>query len=212
MSHHHADEPLERAGPTPTEADGAVVLLHGRGATARGILGLADAVEVPDVAFLAPQAAGRTWYPNSFMAPTDSNEPMLSSALRRVGEVLEDLAAAGLDRERVVLVGFSQGACLASEYVARNARRYGGLAALSGGLIGPAGTEFDYGGTLDGTPAFVGCSDSDPHIPVERVHETTAVLEDLGGDVTEAIYPDMAHTVNEDERHHVADLVGALVE
>jgi phospholipase/carboxylesterase len=207
MSHHHADEATLHAGVDPDAAAVGVVLLHGRGASARSILGLTAAFERSDVAALAPQAADRTWYPNSFMAPVASNEPALSSALRRVDETVATFTAVGLPTDRVVLVGFSQGACLASEYVARNARRYGGLGALSGGLVGPEGTPRDYDGDLAGTPVFVGCSDEDPHIPLERVRETSRVLESLGGDVDERIYPGMGHTVCEDERAAVAGLV-----
>jgi len=212
MSHHHADQQTLTAGADPEDATAGVVMIHGRGATARSILSLAGEFDADGVAYLAPQAAGRTWYPNSFMADIESNEPQLTSALRRVGETVETLTDAGVPAERVVLVGFSQGACLASEFVARNARRYGGLAALSGGVIGPEGTPRDYDGDLDGTPAFVGCSDSDPHIPLDRVHETTAVLEELGADVTERIYPDMPHTINADEQEFVADMVAAVAE
>lgn len=191
--------PVLTAGAPLAEASGAVVLIHGRGATAESILSLAQPLDRPAFAYLAPQAAGYQWYPQGFMAPIEANEPYLTSALETVAEVLRHLEEAGVPLERVVLAGFSQGACLASEYVARNARRYGGLAALSGGLIGPAGTPRDYPGSLGGTPAFLGCSDRDPHIPLERVQETTRVLSGLGARVTERIYPGMGHTVNEDE-------------
>jgi phospholipase/carboxylesterase len=205
----HADETVLHAGADPADADAAVVLVHGRGASARSILRFAEEFRYERVAYLAPQAAGNTWYPNSFMAPVESNEPSLHSALRKVGNVVSRVTDAGVPADRAVLVGFSQGACLASEYVARNARRYAGLAALSGGLIGPEGTEFDYDGDLDGTPVFLGCSDVDTHIPVDRVHETRDVLTALGGEVTEVIYEGMGHTVNQDELDHVADIVAA---
>ncbi|MFB6121309.1 MAG: alpha/beta hydrolase [Halobacteriaceae archaeon] len=212
MSHHHADQQTLHAGADPEDAAAGAVLVHGRGASARSILGLTNEFDAEGVAYLAPQAANRTWYPNSFTSSIESNEPQLSSALRRVGETIDTLTEAGIPRERILLVGFSQGACLASEYVARNAERYGGLAALSGGLIGPEGTPRNYDGDLDDTPAFVGCSDSDPHIPLERVHETTEVLEELGADVTERIYPDMPHTVNEDEQEFVAEMVAGVAD
>ncbi len=212
----HADRPVETAGVPLPEADAAVVLLHGRGAGPRSVLGIASELDHDGVAYLAPAAARNTWYPRSFMEPLADNEPHLSSAL----DLVEDLvgrAADAVDRERVVLVGFSQGACLASEYVARNAgnegetTRYGGLAALSGGLIGPEGTSRDYGGHLGATPVLLGCSDVDPHIPVERVHETRDVLTDLGADVDERIYEGMGHTVNRDEIDAVAGIVGDVV-
>ncbi len=203
----HADQTVLQAGADPADAEAAVVLVHGRGASAQSILRFAEEFRYDGFAYLAPQAAGNTWYPNSFMADTESNEPSLGSALLKIGNVVSRARDAGVPADRVVLVGFSQGACLASEYVARNARRYAGLAALSGGLIGPEGTEFHYDGDLDETPVFLGCSDVDPHIPVERVHETRDVLTALGGDVTEVIYEEMGHTVNQDELDHVADIV-----
>jgi phospholipase/carboxylesterase len=208
MDDPHADQPVETAGPQLAEAEAAVVLTHGRGATAAGMLDIARELDVDGVAFRALQASGRTWYPNGFMAPVESNEPHLSSALAFLDRAVDE---AGLDRERTVFVGFSQGACLAAEYVARNPTRYGGLAAQSGGLIGPEGIDFDYDGDLDGTPVFLGCSDVDPHIPVERVHETRDVLGGMGADVTERIYEGMGHTVNRDELDHLRELVAGVV-
>ena len=206
----HADQPVETAGVDLSDAEAAVVLLHGRGARATGMLDFAREFDADGVAYLAPQAARATWYPQSFLAPTDQNEPWLSSALSKVGDVLETVEDAGVSADAAALVGFSQGGCLASEFVARNARRYGGLAALSGGLIGPEGTPREYDGSLDDTPVFLGCSDRDPHIPLDRVHETADVLEDMDADVTENIYEGMGHTINEDELDHVAELVAGL--
>lgn len=211
MSGPHQGQPVRQAGADPASASVGVVLAHGRGASAASMLQFAGALAVDGVAYLAPQAARNTWYPNRFLAPIESNEPHLSSGLTAVGDAVETLLDAGLSRERVVVGGFSQGACLASEFVARNSDRYGGVVALSGGLIGPDGTTFEYDGDLAGTPVFVGCDEADPHIPVERVHETTAAFEALGGDVTERIYSGMGHTVNEDERGFVADLLERLV-
>jgi predicted esterase len=191
-------------------ARAAMVLIHGRGATADSILSLADALDRPGFAFLAPQAPGNVWYPNSFLAPLDSNEPYLTRALETVGATIKQLEDAGITAERTVLLGFSQGACLALEYAARNARRYGGLAGLSGGLIGPDGTPRDYAGSLAGTPVFLGCSDVDFHIPAARVRESAAVLRDLGGDVTDILYPGMGHTVNQDEIDHVRAIMAGL--
>ena len=211
MSDPHQHQQLVTAGTPLEAAAAAVVLVHGRGATAGSIIGMAEEFPESDVAYLAPQAAGNSWYPNSFLAPLESNEPALTSALAAVGAVVERAIDAGVPTDRIVVLGFSQGACLASEFVARNATLYGGLAALSGGLIGPEGTSREYDGTLDGTPVFVGCSDVDPHIPLARVHETTAVLDRMGADVTERIYEGMGHGINEDEIEHVAGMVGALV-
>jgi len=212
MARPHQGQPLATAGADPEDAAAGAVLVHGRGARAQSMLGMVGEFGVEDVAYVAPQARRGSWYPNSFMAPMDSNEPGLTSALQAVEDALETLTDAGIPRERILLLGFSQGACLAGEYVARNARRYGGLAAYSGGLIGPEGTPRDYEGSVEGTPVFVGCSDRDPHIPIERVRETAEVFEDLDGDVTERIYEGMGHTINEDEIGFVADMLAELVE
>jgi phospholipase/carboxylesterase len=210
MTDPHADQPVLEAGTDLESAGAAVVLVHGRGATARSILDLGRQVHAEGVALIAPQAAGNEWYPNSFLAPLESNEPGLSAGLGRIRTSIERVTDAGIGRDQTMLVGFSQGACLATEFVARNPARYGGLAALSGGLIGPPESSFAYDGDLAGTPAFLGCSDVDPHIPVDRVHETAAVLEDLGAAVTERIYEGMAHTVNDDELEYVRGMVADL--
>ena len=207
MTAPHQGLPLAAAGKPLAEARGAVILIHGRGASAESILELAAYLPQPDLAWLAPQAADSTWYPYSFLAPLEKNEPYLSSALARVAEVVALAEAAGLPPERIFLGGFSQGACLASEFVARNARRYGGLIAFSGGLIGPDGTPRDYAGSLSGMPVFIGCSDVDPHIPVGRGRETAAVLARLGATVDSRIYPRMGHTINQDEMDAAAALL-----
>jgi len=201
-----------RAGAPLESAQAAVVMVHGRGDSAPGILSLASALEAPGVAYVAPQARHNTWYPYSFMAPMERNEPWLTPALAAVHGAVEEVVAAGVPRERIVLLGFSQGACLASEYLARHAQRFGGLAALSGGLIGPEGTPRDYEGSLGGTPAFLGCSDVDPHIPVERVHETEEVLARLGAQVDKRIYPGFGHSVNQDEVDAVNAMLRGLVD
>lgn len=206
----HQGQPVVATGRDLGEAAAAMILVHGRGATAESILSLAEEMERPDLAYLAPQAAGYTWYPYSFMAPMEQNEPGLSSALERLGELVDFLEQEGVPAERVVLLGFSQGACLSLELAARNPRRYGGIVALSGGLIGPPGTPRDYPGSLDGTPVFLGCSDRDPHIPLQRVQESTQVMKRLGAEVTERIYPAMGHTVNEDELVFVRDLLARV--
>jgi predicted esterase len=195
----HQGQPTLRAGAPLAQAAAAMVLIHGRGATAESILTLVPEFDQPGFAFLAPQAAGNTWYPYSFMEPIARNEPSLSAALAVITATLAEVAAAGIPPERTMLLGFSQGACLSLEFAARNARRYGGLVGLSGGLIGPDGTPRDYAGSLDGTPVFLGCSDVDFHIPKERVEESAAVLRRLGGGVTMRLYPGMGHMVNQDE-------------
>lgn len=205
----HQDQPRFTSGASLAEAEVVVIMLHGRGATARGMLDLATEFDVNDVAYVAPQATNKTWYPNSFLAPIKRNEPWLSSALRLINDVLSDVTATSVPLNQTVLLGFSQGSCLASEFIARNARRYGGLAILSGGVIGPDSPPRDYDGSLDGTPVFLGCSDRDPHIPLERVHETSSVFEELDANVTERIYEDMGHTIIEDEVEKVRDLVRA---
>lgn len=198
-THPHGGQPVLRQGPTPAQARVAVVLVHGRGDTAAGILSLADEFESPDVTWVAPQAFGNSWYPYSFLAPIERNEPGISSGLRVLGEIVETLGADGIPADRVVLMGFSQGACLAQEFAARHARRYRAVIGLSGGLIGPDGTPRKYSGTFDATPVFLGCSDVDPHIPVERVHESAEVFQRMGAEVDARIYPGMGHTVNADE-------------
>jgi predicted esterase len=195
----HAGQPVLTSGLPLDQATAALILVHGRGDNAQGILQLANVLAVPGYAYLAPDASGNTWYPNSFLASIESNEPGITSGLRVIAELIERAEASGIPAERVVLGGFSQGACLASEFVSRNARRYGGLLVFSGGLIGPEGTSRDYDGSLADTPIFVGCSDVDFHIPLERVQETTETLTRLGGDVTERIYPGMGHTIIQDE-------------
>jgi len=208
----HQGQPVLTTGQDLDQAQAAMIMVHGRGATAESILTLATELNRPDFAYLAPQAAGHTWYPNGFMTPIPGNEPGISSGLAVIAGLLDHLNQAGIPPEKTMLLGFSQGACLALEFVARNARRDGGVAGLSGGLIGPDGTPRDYDGSLEGTPIFLGCSDVDFHIPKERVHHTTEVLRQLGGDVTERLYPGMGHTVNQDEIEFVQGMMAVLVE
>jgi predicted esterase len=189
-----------------------MIMVHGRGASAEDILGLAPELQAPSMAYLAPQAAGHTWYPNRFLAPIESNEPWLSSALAVLSGIEAGIVAAGIPRESLFLLGFSQGACLALEYAARNAGRYGGIIGLSGGIIGPDGTPRDYAGSLQGTPVFMGCSDVDQHIPRARVLLSEEVLTRLGATVTARIYPNMGHTINEDEIEAVRAMVRTVLD
>jgi predicted esterase len=207
----HQGQPIMTAGEPLNRARAAMVMVHGRGASAESILDLAVELHQPGFAYLAPQAAGDTWYPYSFLAPLVRNEPGLSSGLAAIANVLAQVAQAGIPLERTMLLGFSQGACLALEFVARNARRYGGVAGLSGGLIGPDGTPRDYPGSLAGTPVFLGCSDVDFHIPKGRVELSAQVLQRLGANVTMRLYPGMGHTVNQDEIDFVQGMMAALV-
>jgi predicted esterase len=184
-----------------------MILLHGRGASAQDILELAPALRAPTMSFLAPQAAGHTWYPQSFLSPIESNEPGLSSALALLAAIESRVSEAGIPPEALFLLGFSQGACLVLEYAARNARRFGGVFGLSGGLIGPEGTRRDYRGDMDGTPIFLGCSDVDPHIPKERVLLSAEVFGRLGASVTTRLYANMGHAVNDDEIDAVRSMI-----
>jgi predicted esterase len=201
---------LFSAGAPLARARAAAILLHGRGGSGADILSLGAELGHDDIAYLAPQAAGQSWYPYSFLAPLAQNEPHLTQALATVGATLDHLAKAGMAAERVALIGFSQGGCLALEYAARNAQRYGAVAGLSAGLIGPPGTPRAYPGALDGTPVFLGCSDIDGHIPLARVHESRDVLSGLGANVTERIYPGMGHTINADEIAQVVKLLAGV--
>ena len=199
-----AGEPLEHARA-------AMLLMHGRGALAEDILSLAAQFALPGFSYIAPQAVGNTWYPNRFLDPLATNEPWLTSALLLMGDILDKIIKAGIPPERVILLGFSQGACLALEFAARNARRYGGLVGLRGALIGPEGTQRDYKGSLSGTPVFLGCSDVDFHVPKERVDQAADILRHLGGVVTERLYPKMDPSVNQDEIDFVRDMLRALI-
>jgi glyoxalase family protein len=207
----HQGQKVYTAGKELAEANAAMILVHGRGATAPSILELAPVLHHETLAYLAPQAAGQTWYPYSFLNPIEQNEPGLTSGLQLLADLLAQVEAAGIPAEKVIIGGFSQGACLASEFVARNARRYGGLLLFSGGLIGPPGTPRDYTGSLDGMPVFLGCSTTDFHIPAERVDETAAVFEQMGAAVTKRLYPNMGHTIIQDEIDQAQKIVQAVI-
>ena len=243
MAGTHHDQQLVTAGAPLEAAEAAVVMVHGRGATAQSIVRMAEEFHHHGVAYLAPQAARNTWYPQPFTAPVEYNEPGRTSGLQAIQDAIEvatrggsaagesggdDSAAgdgdstrggdgkhgeaAGIPLESVIVLGFSQGACLASEFVARNPKRYGGLVALSGGLIGEAIDPEDDEGDLEGTPVFFGCSDVDPHIPAERVHASADVLDRLEGDVTTRLYEGMGHGVNQDEIDFVSGMVADVLE
>jgi predicted esterase len=201
----HHDQPVLFTGAAPEDASAAIIMVHGRGATADSILQLAD--ELPHngkFALAGPQAAGNTWYPNSFISPRESNEPNLTSALKFIGDVEGMLFLRGIPHEKIILFGFSQGACLVMEYAARNVKRYGGIISLSGGLIGESLDTESYKGDFAGTPVFIGCSDIDPHIPLKRVNESEEIYESLGAKVTKKIYPNMGHTINRDELKYIS--------
>ena len=203
----HAAQPVLTEGPALADARLAVICIHGRGASAEDILGLAHELRLLDVAWLAPQAAGQTWYPYSFLSPIEKNEPGITSGLAVIARLVNHVEQQGIPAGRVGLMGFSQGACLSLEFAARHPSRYAAVIGLSGGLIGPPGTPRDYPGSLDGTPVFLGCSDIDAHIPLERVRETGEVFRRMGAEVDERIYPQMGHTVNRDELDAVRTLL-----
>jgi predicted esterase len=207
----HASARVLLAGADPARAAVAVLLCHGRGGSAEDMLGLRRELGSAEVTFAAPQAAGSSWYPLPFIAPLEDNEPHLSSALALVGAVVGELEDRGVPAERQLLLGFSQGGCLALEHAARNARRYGAVVGLSAGLIGPPSTLRDYGGDLQGTPVFLGCGDPDPHIPRERLEESARILRKLGGAVDLRLYPRLGHTINPDELRVVGGLLERLI-
>jgi len=202
----HGGQPVAEAGP-PLGRSAVVIMVHGRNAGPANILDLTTRLERPDVTYLAPAAAGRTWYPNSFLAEVASNEPGLSSGLDVLASLVARVEAAGIARRQIVLLGFSQGACLTAEFAARHASRFGGVVVFSGGVIGPAGTERNYAGAFDGTPVFFGCSDRDAHVPEWRVTESATLFARMGARVTTRIYPGMGHLVNDDEIAHAQQII-----
>jgi predicted esterase len=206
---HHEGQPVLRGGAPTAGARAALLLIHGRGASADDIFGLGEelAAGMPGVVLLAPQAAGNAWYPQRFLAPLAQNEPELTSALGVVAALVAELGTAGLGPEKIILAGFSQGACLSIEFALRNARRYGAVVGLSGAMIGPPGSPRTPKGNLAGTPVYLGCSDRDAHIPLASVQESAAVLTRVGASVTKAIFPGMGHTVNAEEVAAARELV-----
>jgi len=206
---HHGQLVL-REGEDPALARLAVIMIHGRGGSAEDIMTLSRHLEIEGATYLAPQAAGQTWYPMSFLSPIERNEPGITSGMRVISGLIDEVGRAGVPPDRVILLGFSQGACLSLEFAARHARRYALIAGLSGGLIGPPGTPRAYEGSMEHTPVFLGCSDVDPHIPVERVHETGSVFRALDAEVDEHIYPDMDHSVTAEELHALRRMLGRI--
>jgi len=195
----HSGQPVLTAGAPLGQGPGVVILLHGRNSSAQNILGLVPRLGRPELTYLAPEASDHTWYPFTFLSELQKNEPWLSSALAAVGNLVAHVEKQGVPRKRIFLGGFSQGACLASEFAVRHASRWGGILAFSGGLIGPPGTSWENPGTFDGTPVFLGCSDVDGHIPKARVEETAEVFTRMGAQVTLRLYPGMGHVVSDDE-------------
>ncbi|MFL5740310.1 MAG: alpha/beta hydrolase [Flavisolibacter sp.] len=193
-----------------TAASKVLILLHGRGGSAEDILSLASHLDVNGFSLFAPQATNDTWYPYSFLAPPEQNEPWLSSALKLLKELVEDLLSKGIQTQNIYFLGFSQGACLMLEFVARNAAKYGGVVAFTGGLIGDRIYSENYKGDFQGTPVFIGTSNPDPHVPVERVYATSNILKNMNAAVTEKIYTGMGHTINQDEIDNANKLVFKL--
>ena len=210
MTGPHQNQPLVTAGASLEAAEAAVVLVHGRGATAQSIVQMTEEFDHDDIAYLAPQAARNTWYSNAFTAPVESNEPGRTSGLQAIADAVSKANEADIPTDRVMILGFSQGACLASEFVGRTPRRYGGIAVLSGALIGEDIDPDDYEGDLANAPVFLGCSDVDPHIPEERVRTTADIFERMDADVTMRLYEGMGHGINEDELRAVTDLLDGL--
>jgi phospholipase/carboxylesterase len=206
----HAGQPITRAGAALEDATAAVIMVHGRGAGPANILDLVSVIGHPRVAYLAPAASGGTWYPKSFLAPTEDNEPGISSGISVIHGLIDEVAGAGIPVERIMLLGFSQGACLTCTAAQRRPERYGGVVVFSGGLIGPPGTVWEERGSFHSTPVFFGCSDVDAHVPASRARESAAVFERMEAAVTTRIYPGMGHLVNEDEAWFARDLLSQL--
>jgi len=206
----HVGQPVIEAGAPLGAAPAVVIMVHGRSAGPANILDLLPRLERPGLTYLAPAAAGRTWYPYSFMADIASNEPALSSALGMLDALVARIESAGVPRARIVMLGFSQGACLTAEFAVRHASRFGGFIIFTGGAIGPPGTRWDYPGGFAGTPVFLGCSDRDAHVPESRVAETAALFTRMGASVTTRIFPGMGHVVNDDEISAAQSMLDAV--
>ncbi len=190
---------IRTSGKSLTEADKVMILVHGRGASAEDILSISQYLQIDDFALLAPQATNHNWYPFSFLSPPQQNEPWLSSALHLLKDVVKDANDSGINSDKIFFLGFSQGSCLALEFTARNAQRYGGIIAFTGGLIGDKIYSENYRGDFQFTPVFIGTSDPDPHVPLERVRATSKILKGMNAEVTLKVYKNMGHKVNQDE-------------
>jgi predicted esterase len=207
----HGGERVLVQGERLDKAKAVVLCVHGRGASPEDILPVGHALRTAGLSFVAPAASGSTWYPLSFMSETERNQPGLDSALAVLASLVQQIESHGIPSEKIMLLGFSQGACLSSEFAVRHARRFGGLVAFSGGLVGPPGTVWEYPGDFAGTPIFMGCSDVDPHIPVARLDESEVVFGGMGADVTKRIYSGMGHTINEDELRFAQGMARGIV-
>ena len=209
-THPHYGQAILSTGESLTNATSAMIMIHGRGGSAEDILAMSNHFTTPNVAYFAPQAKNFTWYPNRFIMPRASNEPYLTSAMRIISDLILHITESGLSTDKIMLIGFSQGACLTLEYAIRNPKRYGGVFGLSGGLIGADGELKGYVGSLNATPVFLGCSDVDDHIPVGRIHQSADLLAGMGATVTKRIYPNMGHTINQDELDFIKGAMDAV--
>jgi phospholipase/carboxylesterase len=207
----HQESEIFEHGASLSRAAAAMIMVHGRGALAKGMLPLTDQFAQPDFHYLAPQAQNHTWYPYSFLEPTEKNQPGISSGLQLLYDLLESVAQAHIPKEKIILLGFSQGACLATEFAARHPQKLGGVVAYSGGLIGPEINLENYSGSMDQTPVFIGCADNDPHVPQERLNETESVFEKLNADVNKQIYKGMGHTIIEEEIKQVRGMMADVL-
>lgn len=207
----HQDMPVIFAGEELSDAKASMILIHGRGAAAESIITLKDEFNIPGFAYAAPQANNYSWYPYSFLFPVEENEPGISSGLKVINDLIDKISSSIL-KEKIILLGFSQGACLTLEYAARNPQKFGGVIGLSGGLIGDKINSRLYSGSMEGTAVFLGCSDTDPHIPLDRVNKTKEVFKNLNAEVEERIYPSSGHSVNQDEINFVKDLMNSLLQ
>ncbi len=203
---HHSSKILVE-GTELDKAKAVMIMIHGRGATAESILDISQYFIVDDVSYIAPQANEGVWYPFSFLMPTEQNEPGITSGLQKISEIVDHVVASGISEQKIMLLGFSQGACLSLEWTARSSKNIGAVFGLSGGLIGPNGTKRNYSGTLENTSVFLGCSDVDFHIPKERVIESAEVFKRLNATVTLNLYPNMGHTVNDDEIDNINSIM-----
>jgi len=207
----HQDQPVSESGAPSSRAKAAMIMLHGRGAAAGGILSLSDDLAQPDVRYLAPQAYSCTWYPYPFTDPIEKNEPWLNSALQKINDLIVQLNDEGINTDQILLLGFSQGACLAQEFAARHPQKYGGVIGLSGGLIGKNLQPQDYVGNLESTPVFIGSGDQDPWFDIERIHQSASIFENLGGDLTKQIYPGKGHTIVDEELKQIRKMISDII-